>query len=376
MQDSDEIQSSPAVVEAVDDEPSSSDTDFLCAPWPYFGGKSAIADEVWQRLGDVQNYLEPFCGSCAMLLKRPAWHSPRLETVNDANAYLSNFWRAIKAEPEAVADLCNWPVNECDLEARHKWLVEATRKREHAERMRDDPDYYDVKIAAWWAWGLAQWIGRGWSDGEWHGRGHEETTGTGINVRDGKRPHLGDGGQGVHRQRPHLSSGPMGLHRKRAHLGDGHGGEEARRGDALRMWFRALRDRFRNVRVACGDWKRICNSDATTLLYSETCGVFLDPPYSHDVGRAECYGEQDDGQIAHEVREWCLRWGDVPGMRIALCGYDIEHGALEVAGWTVYAWSAHGGYANVQKNRGRGNVNRHRERVWFSPGCLRERLLF
>jgi DNA adenine methylase len=43
----------------------------LKAPFPYFGGKSKIAGAVWQRFGDVQNYVEPFCGSATMLLARP-----------------------------------------------------------------------------------------------------------------------------------------------------------------------------------------------------------------------------------------------------------------------------------------------------------------
>jgi site-specific DNA-adenine methylase len=43
----------------------------LKAPFPYFGGKSAIAPVVWQRFGDPPNYDEPFVGSAAVLLARP-----------------------------------------------------------------------------------------------------------------------------------------------------------------------------------------------------------------------------------------------------------------------------------------------------------------
>ena len=38
----------------------------LKAPFPWFGGKSDVADAVWQRLGNVPNYIEPFFGSGAM----------------------------------------------------------------------------------------------------------------------------------------------------------------------------------------------------------------------------------------------------------------------------------------------------------------------
>jgi DNA adenine methylase len=78
----------------------------LVAPFPYFGGKRRVAAEVWARFGDVENYCEPFFGSGAVLLARP--HGPsrgehRIETVNDADRFLANFWRALKHEPEAVA---------------------------------------------------------------------------------------------------------------------------------------------------------------------------------------------------------------------------------------------------------------------------------
>ena len=40
--------------------------------------------------GAVDNYVEPFAGSLAVLLERPAWHAgitTGAETVNDADAY-------------------------------------------------------------------------------------------------------------------------------------------------------------------------------------------------------------------------------------------------------------------------------------------------
>lgn len=58
-----------------------SDTVDLRAPFPWFGGKSKVADIVWDRFGDVPNYVEPFFGSGAVLLGRP--HEAHTETVND-----------------------------------------------------------------------------------------------------------------------------------------------------------------------------------------------------------------------------------------------------------------------------------------------------
>lgn len=48
------------------------DTIKLKAPFPYFGGKSRVASIVWERFGDIANYVEPFFGSGAMLIARPS----------------------------------------------------------------------------------------------------------------------------------------------------------------------------------------------------------------------------------------------------------------------------------------------------------------
>lgn len=61
-----------------------------------------IADEVWQYLGDVDHYIEPFFGSGAVLLNRP--HSGRrTETVNDKDGFIANVWRALQFAPDEVA---------------------------------------------------------------------------------------------------------------------------------------------------------------------------------------------------------------------------------------------------------------------------------
>ena len=129
----------------------------LRAPFPWFGGKSRVAHIVWERFGDVRNYVEPFAGSLAVLLGRPT--EPKIETVNDLDCWIANFWRALRHDPEGVAHWADWPVNEADLHARHLWLV---NQAEFRERMKTDPDFYEVRIAGWWVWGISQWIGSGW----------------------------------------------------------------------------------------------------------------------------------------------------------------------------------------------------------------------
>lgn len=89
-------------------------------PFPWFGDKARAADLIWPRFGDVMNYSEPFAGSLAVLLRRP--HPPGNEIANDLNAYVANAWRAMQADPGAVARFADYPVNEVDLHARHRWL--------------------------------------------------------------------------------------------------------------------------------------------------------------------------------------------------------------------------------------------------------------
>jgi len=127
----------------------------LQAPFPWFGGKSRVASLVWSRFGDVPNFCEPFFGSGAVLLGRP--HAPGIETANDKDAFLTNFWRALQHDPEAVATWADWPVVESDLHARHSWL--RAQQPTFVPRMEGDPDFYDAKIAGWWVWGMACWIG-------------------------------------------------------------------------------------------------------------------------------------------------------------------------------------------------------------------------
>lgn len=322
------------------------------APFPWFGGKSRVAHLVWERFGNVPNYVEPFAGSLAVLLKRPNG-AGKNETANDKDCYLANFWRALYSDPGQVAAYADWPVNEADLHARHLWLV-----NQHAfrERMKKDPDYFDAKIAGWWVWGISQWIGSGWCvRPDWEGRAglmHPR----GIHgERWRKRIQLGRGGRGVNRviqQLPDIS---------------GDGGASGRgvasyvRTD-LYGYFEALANRLRRVRVCCGDWTRVLGPSPTTSI--GLTGVLLDPPYA--TTREEVYA-QESMFLAHEVREWALTNGDNPLLRIALCGYEGEHSMPN--SWECLAWKANGGYAN--QSDGRGRQNAERERIWFSPHCLK-----
>ena len=108
---------------------------------------------MWERFGDVDNAVEPFMGSMAWLLRRPAEHFAagyRVETANDVNHYVANFWRAVASDPAAVARWADWPVLEADLHARHKWLVRSQTANDFRRWMAEDPGHYDAKVAGWW----------------------------------------------------------------------------------------------------------------------------------------------------------------------------------------------------------------------------------
>lgn len=309
----------------------------LKAPFPYFGGKSKVAGLVWDRLGDVKNYVEPFFGSGAVLLGRP--HDPRIETVNDLDGLLCNFWRAVQAAPDEVAKVADWPVSECDLHARHLVLVD--KRKGLTDRLIADPYYCDATLAGWWVWGACAWIGSGWCSGEgpWHIEDGVFTKGSGQGITR-KLPHLGNAGRGINRQLPHL--------------GDA--------GQGIQDLFEALCMRLRRVRVACGDWSRVLG-DSVTWRHGLT-GVFLDPPYTsgamdYSVGGA-------GGDLARDVAAWAIEAGKRDDMRVALAGHAGEH---SMTGWECVPWKGRGGYGN------QGGTDsedlRHKEVIWFSPACLR-----
>lgn len=301
----------------------------LRAPFPWFGGKSLAAPLIWRAFGNVPNYVEPFAGSLAVLLARP--HAPKVETVNDKDGLISNFWRAVQSRPDEVARWADWPVNEADLHARHRWLVAQIPGL--TERLIADPEYSDPKIAGWWVWGICAWIGNGWCS-------RDERLSRQL-------PAIGYPGRGVH-----IPSGkkPLTHRNKGVHRNSGS--------DLIEM-FGDLAARLRGVRVCCGDWSRVVGASTlgTDAMHGMTpCAVLLDPPYAHDERDKRLY-RHDDADLSGAARAWALENGDDPKLRIALCGWEGEHAMPR--GWTQAAW----------KSRGSGK-NRGKERIWFSPHCL------
>jgi DNA adenine methylase len=175
------------------------------SPFPYFGGKSRAADLIWSRFGAAQigNYVEPFLGSGAVFLSRPAEFNG-WATLNDLDGLLVNFWRSVSTDPIRTAQAASQPVFEADLHARHLRLVKA--RETLTARLCADPEYCEPELAGWWAWGACVWIGGGWCSGD--GPWTTEPDAEGVPVM------VNNGGKGVNRQLPHLGDG-----RKLPHLG-------------------------------------------------------------------------------------------------------------------------------------------------------------
>lgn len=295
------------------------DPSALRAPFPWFGGKSRVAPEIWARVGPVNNYVEPFCGSASMLLARP--DALGVETINDADGFIANFWRAVRSAPDEVARWADYPVSEVDLIARNAWLQD--QREGLTASLKADPEYHDPKIAGWWVWGQCAWIGSGW-----------------CYTRSEQLPHLGDPGMGINRKLPHLG--------------------DPGRGEYIRSLMERMSARLRDVRIACGDWRRVLGP-SVTWRHGRTF-VFLDPPYEaleHSVSYAA------NTARFGEVSAWASEAGENEVLAVVLCGYEGTW--TPPARWSALRWRTAGGYGS--QGNGRGRANREREVAWFSPGA-------
>jgi DNA adenine methylase len=320
---------------------------------PYFGSKQRVAPEVWRRFGEVPNFIDPFMGSASILLLRPDWTPDKkwTETINDIDGFLVNFYRAVKNNPIEVAWWANNPPFESDVHARNVWLAE--HRSEFSKQLEGDADFYDPKVAGWWVWGIASFIGGGWASGVGPWRSvdgklvHESNT---YKERAISRRimHLGDNGRGVNRRSIH----------------EGHYDEDGIP-PKLYSLISNISNRLARVRVTCGDWQRITTKAVTTRF--GTTAVFLDPPYTKRLTNGSVVYGRDGTGLEDAVLEYALQNGNDPSYRIAVCGYE---GAYEFPDtWECLHWKAAGGYSSI--GEGEGKELAKQERIWFSPHCLR-----
>lgn len=348
----------------------------LRSPYPYFGGKKRVASVMWRAFGPgVPNFIDPFFGSNSILLARPGGPG-KIETINDADRMVANAWRSILHDPFTTAAWCDLPVNEADMHAIHRWLVERLRSdHEFAQKMHTDPDYFDAKIAGRWIAGIAMWIGGGWCvepqnnkhpklDGI--GKGVHSNEGHGVRAYSpGRRPRLSDAGNGVHLPSLGNDKGVHGVSAPHGTFLDALHSLIVPEAPPAFEWFARLAMRMRRVRVACGDFERVLGDSVLgkgkNVGGRRPCAVVLDPPYSHDERCPYLYGEES-ADVAKRAADWAREHGDDPDLRIVLCGLDSEH--TMPANWKTHQWKAARGYASAD------NENRNRETLWLSPHCL------
>lgn len=302
----------------------------LTSPYPYFGGKRRVGEIVWSRLGEIDNYVEPFCGSLAMLLCNPNESIPKIETVNDIDHFIVNFWRALKDDFDSLIEIVDYPLSQVDLSARHKYIHE-NNDEEFKFKLETDPEFYDLKIAGWWVWGMGASFSNNWS------------------LKKGRYAF------------PNLS---------------GSGGGIFSSSKDINEWFLNLHNRVKKVRITCSDWRKVVTptilQDNISLGQSAITGLFLDPPYGFST-REKVY-KNDTPEIYEEVCEWAVKNGNNKKLRIALCGYDGDF--KFPSSWESYSWSTGGGISNIYNKSSKvldrdGQSNSKKERIYFSPHCLR-----
>lgn len=226
--------------------------------FPYFGGKRRAASQVWDALGTVDRYIEPFFGSGAVLLGAPV--RPKSELVNDISHHVANLWRALQHDPAEVWRVASAPCSEVELKARAAWLRQWT-----------PPDFADLSACDCYAAGVWLWVA------------------CVAIVNEGEGLRRADHGAGI----------------------KGY--------DFSRAWYDALCERISRIQVLCGDWSRCVSSSVLRYDVFSSVGIFLDPPYG--VGNGVEY-ENGTGAIAADVWQWALANGDNPRLRIVVAGYE------------------------------------------------------
>lgn len=278
-------------------------------PFPWFGRKQKVAKKVWVALGDVDAYTEPFGGAAAVLLARPKSHGVRVETLNDLDGLLINFWRSVKYDPKGVAEYCGDPPQELTKNAFH--LALAQEYPTIRERLETDPEWYNAKYAGWWVYGQCTSMG-----GDWQRKVCKSNVILSPDLN---------------------SSGIVNF-----------------RVDTLATCL-ALSSRLSSVRVVSGDWRRTLTR---ACLSRRVHGIFLDPPYSNFKGKY-----RDDEAVHLQVAKWAITEGIKSNRRIVSCGYnkDEAHELYTQAGWVVHMWKGSPGFSNKKQDK--------RECLYLSPHC-------
>lgn len=101
----------------------------------YYGGKQRMAEDIISLMPPHDHYVEPFAGSLAVLLNKPA---SKIETVNDLNSDITNFFQVLRDYPDQLIPLLEFTTysrdefklawEECDhhIERARRFFVRVT----------------------------------------------------------------------------------------------------------------------------------------------------------------------------------------------------------------------------------------------------------
>jgi site-specific DNA-adenine methylase len=291
----------------------------------YPGSKRRVVPVINRRFGKVDVRIDAFTGSSAWIL---ASEPAKYEIVNDADGYVVNYLRAIREAPDEVARYLDFPSAELEIMA--MGIFQKHNLSELAARLGADPDYYDAKIAARWAYWMA----------------HKHTLAApepgAWGVRDGK-----------------LTFGVTdGIKRYGINFPGAFLARLVKEGKVAE-YLNALAERLKNVTVVWNDFETLLNSSVTKER-NGVIGILLDPPYTPMKNRIVYTVESED--IWDRAARWAVANGEKHHLRIAVCGYFTEQAdAVFPQNWERYFWKQAGWLPQQQK-----------ECIWFSPRCEKE----
>jgi site-specific DNA-adenine methylase len=291
----------------------------------YPGGKRRVVPVINQRFGEVDMRIDAFTGSSAWIL---ASESVKYEVINDADGYVVNYLRAVREAPDDVARYLDFPLAELEIMA--TGIFQKYNLPELVARLGADPDYYDAKTAARWAYLMAHKITLAAPErGAWGVENGKLTFG----VKDGIK---------------RCGSNFPGSFLVRL-VKEGKVAE----------YLNALSARLKNVTILWNDFEAVLNSFVTNKR-NGTIGILLDPPYTSMKRDITYFTESAD--VWDRAARWAVANGEKQHLRIAVCGYFTDEAdAIFPQNWERYRWKQAGWLPQQQK-----------ECIWFSPLCVKE----
>lgn len=122
----------------------------------YFGGKYTWCDQIYPYVHDHVHWIDVFGGSLAMTLNKPF---SKIDTVNDINSQVINFFRVLRNRPEELVDALlltpvsreefnnSWDISDttCELELARRFYVRVRQSFYGLGIQRQNKGWHAVK---------------------------------------------------------------------------------------------------------------------------------------------------------------------------------------------------------------------------------------